>query len=485
MIKYVLPLLVLLFIIPPVTSQVVAPHFVQQKFASDTVKKAITELTTELALKHPGFYRYTSKELFDAYIDSTKSTLTDSVSLLEAFLKMKQIVAKVNCLHTGITLSHYYVDYLNQQPNLLPLQVYFSEGKAYVVKNYSDQSSIEVGDEIVSINGRDIPSITRQLFDLIPSDGYNLTLKYRSLYFQFPLWYRLLEATNQFSVVVRQKGIMKSYQVFGKKRDEIAEDGFLKEPAYSKPLDFKVVNDIGVLTIHTFAKTDIKKAGQSFKPYIDKVFKEIQAKDIRNLVVDLRDNTGGSDPYAVYFTRHFFTEPFRYWDRIEVTESIAKQIKGVGLTLFYRKPVQNNKVWLWKKARHVSDFDFYEEQKPVKDNYTGNTYILVNGFSMSSCADVAAILSFNKKAIVVGQETGGGYHGNTSGMMPVSILDRFGFRLSVPLQKYVNHVDSSSPVGRGVLPEYPIATSIEELLKKEDTELAFVLNLIKQQSVSH
>ncbi|MDJ1501277.1 hypothetical protein [Xanthocytophaga agilis] len=85
MIKYVLPLLLLLFIIHIVTSQIVATNFVQQKFASDTVKKAITELTAELALTHPGFYHYTSKELFDAYIDSTKSTITDSVSLLEAF----------------------------------------------------------------------------------------------------------------------------------------------------------------------------------------------------------------------------------------------------------------------------------------------------------------------------------------------------------------------------------------------------------------
>jgi hypothetical protein len=37
---------------------------------------------------------------------------------------------------------------------------------------------------------------------------------------------------------------------------------------------------------------------------------------------------------------------------------------------------------------------------------------------MSLCADVAAILSFNKKAICIGQQTGGGYQGNNSGLMP-------------------------------------------------------------------
>lgn len=67
---------------------------------------------------------------------------------------------------------------------------------------------------------------------------------------------------------------------------------------------------------------------------------------------------------------------------------------------------------------------------------------------MSSCADVAAILSYNKKAIFIGQETGGGYQGNNSGMIPDSKMQPFNFTLSVPLQKYFNYVDTSKNIGR-------------------------------------
>jgi len=44
---------------------------------------------------------------------------------------------------------------------------------------------------------------------------------------------------------------------------------------------------------------------------------------------------------------------------------------------------------------------------------------------MSSCADVVAILSYNKKALFIGDETGGGYQGNNSGMTPETKVQPF------------------------------------------------------------
>jgi hypothetical protein len=126
-------------------------------------------------------------------------------------------------------------------------------------------------------------------------------------------------------------------------------------------LEFRIENNIGFLTIHSFAQTEIKKAKQNFKEFIDRAFTEMKINKIQSLVVDLRDNTGGSDPYAAYFTSYFFDKPFRYWDRIEVTDAIAREIKGITLKLFYRKPIQKDSVWLWQRAKHVRDFDFLIE----------------------------------------------------------------------------------------------------------------------------
>lgn len=463
-------------------SQTTAGKYTSQKFSPDTVKNVINDWTKELSIKHPGFYRYTPKEEFTRYIDSVKITIEDSLTELQSYLKIKPIITKIGCLHTGISLPKEYADYLNQQPNLFPFQIYYYDGKAYVVKNYSTNSAISESDELVSINGQDMQKIINKILQLIPSDGYNQTMKNRAVYYQFPTWYRMIDLIEHFTVVVRQKNGEATYQVEGAKYDKIVRDGFLREPTRSKQLEFKVENKIGFMTIHTFSNSDIKESGQDFKDFINDAFERLATENINNLVVDFRDNTGGSDGNAVYFAKHFFNKPFRYWDRIEVTEASAKDVKGMMLKMFYRKPIQKESMWLWQKARHVRDFDYYEEQEPVRKPYRGNTYILINGFTMSSSADVAAILSYNKKATFIGQETGGGYQGNTSGMMPTAKVEPFDFNITVPLQKYVNYVDTSKNFGRGTIPDHLVNITINDILKGEDKELQTAIGLIKINS---
>ncbi len=451
------------------------------KFSADTVRQSIDDITKELSLKQPGFYRYTSRIDFSKYIDSIKSTITDSLTELESYLKLKPVIAKIHCLHTGLSLPKDYQNFLNEQPNLIPLQLYVVDHKAWVVKNYSVDHSISPGDEILAINDRPIDSIIDQLLPLIPSDGYNLTMKYRALYLQFPTWFRLLNVINTYTVVLNHNGMMMTAHINGVKYSELARDGFLKEPIPTKQLEFRIENNIGLLTIHSFAKSDIVKGKQNFKQFIDKAFLDLKTNQIRTLVVDLRDNTGGSDPYAVYFTSFFFDKPFRYWDRIEVTEAIAKQIKGIALKAVYRVPIQKDSMWLWQKAKLTDEFDFYTEQQPARNNYSGKTYILINGFCMSSCADVAAVLSYNKKASFFGEETGGAYQGNNSGMIPDWKITPYNFILSVPLQEYFNYVDFTKNEGRGTLPDYPVYPKIEDMLTGQDELLAYALYIIKAQ----
>jgi len=83
------------------------------------------------------------------------------------------------------------------------------------VKNFSSATSILAGDELLSINGQSIRKIISVLFSLIPSDGYNLTMKYRALYLQFPNWYRDIDLSEDFNVVVKHDNAEKTYQLKG------------------------------------------------------------------------------------------------------------------------------------------------------------------------------------------------------------------------------------------------------------------------------
>lgn len=117
-----------------------------RKFHKDSVVKSYSNLFRELSKKHPGFYRYQSPLTMNTYIDSIfQSINNDSVSGWEIYRKMKPVVSKIGCLHTGLTLSHQHEQLLDSLPNLLPFQLYFYDDKAWIVKNISADQSIEPG----------------------------------------------------------------------------------------------------------------------------------------------------------------------------------------------------------------------------------------------------------------------------------------------------------------------------------------------------
>jgi hypothetical protein len=62
-----------------------------------------------------------------------------------------------------------------------------------------------------------------------------------------------------------------------------------------------------------------------------------------------------------------FDKPFRYWDKIEVTEAVAKEIKGIN-SLFYKKPKEVDGSYRWRKTWLTKEFDYYETQQPAKNN---------------------------------------------------------------------------------------------------------------------
>ncbi len=94
-----------------------------------------------------------------------------------------------------------------------------------------------------------------------------------------------------------------------------------------------------------------------------------------------------------------------------------------------------------------------------------------------SCSDLIAILSDNKKAKVVGQESGGGFQGNTSGIMPTTKI-KAGLRVTIPLQKYFNAVDPHKNIGRGTIPDYPVTPTVDDWIEKKCIEMELALTII-------
>lgn len=455
------------------------PH---RKYPADSLRVLNSDIMNELKDKHPGFYRYTDKERFDYLIDSTKQSIQEPLTEMDYYRKLKPLFAQIGCLHTEITLSENYREHLDKSFTLIPIEIFLDtkNNKVLISKNYSAEENIPVGGELLSVNGEPITAVMQKLRNAITSDGYNITAKNLLINYRFPFWYQsVIDTSGTYEIVVKSNGNEQIFKLKGVSKDAFPSLKSL-EKNYKKPLAYEIVNTTtALLTIHSFSNTAIKEENQNFRKFVHEVFETAKAQNLENLIIDVRNNTGGTDKNAALLTRYFFDKPFRYWEKIEVTEPLAKEIKGTN-RLFYKKPKEFNGSYLWQKTWLTREFDYYEEQHPAKNNFSGNTYILTNGLCMSSCADFTAILSHNQKATIIGEETGGGYQGNTSGMMNSTTIPT-GLIITVPLQKYTNAVDLTKYFGRGTQPDHEITPAFDDWISKRDVEMKYVIELIENK----
>jgi len=477
-IKIVLGFLLITFFSTSLFSQEKRTFLPEEKFPPDSLKKWTNDLMKELSESHPGFYRYTSKKEFDSVINTTVNNFKYSLNTIEYYRTIKPLIAQIGCLHTSLSLSKQYEKKFDEKSNLIPIEVFIdTNNKVFITKNHSSNKNIKLKSELLSINGKSINEILNILIKSIPSDGYNSTVKKLLLNHRFAYWYRtMIDLSETFEIKTKINSSLQTFNLNGVASSKFESIESLQS-VNSEQLAFDINDNTGILTIKSFAKTDIKNNGQNFKRYIKSVFKELDKKLIGNLIIDLRYNSGGTDGNAVFLTSHFFDKSFRYWDKITVTEKVAKQITGMN-NIFYPKPEKIDSTYIWKGALLSKEFDYYKPQKPSRNNFKGKVYIITNGLCMSSCSDVVAILSHNKKAIIVGQETGGGFQGNTSGMMPTEEING-NMTITIPLQKYTNAVTLKKNYGTGTVPDFIVNPTIKEWMNKVDIEMELVKNLIK------
>ncbi|MFW5690167.1 MAG: S41 family peptidase, partial [Spirochaetota bacterium] len=117
------------------------------------------------------------------------------------------------------------------------------------------------------------------------------------------------------------------------------------------------------------------------------------------------------------------------------------------------------------------------EQRPVRDPFRGEAVILVNGRSFSVTSEFAAIARSSGRARVVGEETGGGYSGNTSGFFAITRLPNSRLIVGIPLWGYYLAVEPIQPLDRGVIPTVTVVPEIGDIMAGRDPVVSAALAL--------
>jgi Peptidase family S41 len=447
----------------------------QRVYTPAELKQDFTILKAALQEAHPGLYRYNSKETIDNLFNAVQQKLNTGMTELEFYRLVAPLLSAIGDGHTKWHRKDKVDDrYAFFDEGYFPLQLYFRKNKAYVSSSYLPGEIITPGTEILSINGENIDKIREKLFSNIFSDGRIVSSKYQELNHFFAGDYATyVSPAKQFTV---------EYTGKNGKRETVTLSSISKtniSPEVSSNEKFNISypeKGVALMRIPVFEDED---KTPSYPDFLASAFKEIRQKKISSLIIDLRNNEGGTDAFGFQLYAYLTRNPFRYYDHFSV---VTNQPYSFAQYAQFPPGIDSLKATLVKAGNefHFIYKDGLDTLDPQADAFTGKVYILQNGSSFSVTSEFCSIAKDNQRAIMIGDENGGTFQGNNSGGFALVELPNTKIGLDIPLLGYYMHLQHPHSSTEGIPADYSVIPSIENVLQKKDVVLEKALQLINK-----
>lgn len=435
---------------------------------------------------HPALHRYSSEAEIERRFSVQRAKLGRPMPRMEFFEVMAETLALIRCGHTSINPDEEMRRAFGSA-RLFPLQVML-EGRRLVVtsNDTADDPTIRPGMEVLEINGHNVTNILGRFLRVDSADGDIETSKRVHIQRGFAMYYWfLIEQADSFHVRARDaSGVTVETKLSGVTRDKLGNSQNPANTSIRAGLA-KVDWSGGNVSLRFFKDTEVaqmrirKFEGSAFPQWIHDTFKTLHERGTRSLIIDLRGNGGGADMYGAMLVSYLTDKPFRYFDHINA-KSIEPTFKAhadwpEGRTSQLRQETTAN-----PSGGYFVKHKGLGEQAPGRYPFLGNVFVLIDGGVFSTAADFCAVTHHLKRATFIGEETGGGYYGNNSGVMTRLILPKSKFEVRLPMYEYWNAVSGYEGKRRGTIPDHVVESKTANLLRGVDEHLDLALKLASQ-----
>jgi C-terminal processing protease CtpA/Prc len=422
----------------------------------------------------------------DKAFDAQRAKLSRPAPKLEFFAVVAETLAHIRCGHTGAQPDDELRAAMTNAP-MFPLRTQIEGRRLMVLSNDTpDDQTIRPGMEIVEINGRKSSDIITRILPAMPADGDIETGKRAAIQRGFGRHYWLLvEQAGEFTVKAREAaGKTITTKLAGVKDADRAKNqnpvnaearaNIAKLEWSRENLSLRFLKDpeVAQIRIRGFR-------GQDYPQWIENTFKTLREKGTKALILDLRGNGGGADMYGAMLVSYLTDKPFRYFDHINV-KTISPSFKEHSDWRVEREGQLRADMAPNPAGGYLVTAKLHPgvvEQPPGKHPFLGKVFVLIDGGSFSTTADFCAVTHHLKRATFIGEETGGGYYGNNSGMGVTLTLPTSKARVSIPMYEYWNAVPGYDGKRRGTRPDHLVETKVANLLRGVDEQLELALKL--------
>lgn len=483
-----------LFLVVFINSQSFSQN-VLNTYTEKELKEDYDLMVSSLKEAHPGLYWYTNYHEFENIFQINKDKIKEGMNSYEFYRLLSLVTTADKEGHSNISASSDIGKFFSKQSKFLPFAIKVINQKIYVLNDLNNKNT--KGYVITEVNQTPIDTVVQKIFSHISihSDGYTKTGKYKAIerfgftsYYTDYLWNFKDDSceikiqdpkTNNIETLnltlVDRKGLV-----------EIAKRTI--KPHKKKSNLFELTTNsstkTSVLAFNSFDYYSYKDKKLDFRKVVDSLFQSIEKNKTKDLIIDIRNNEGGFEGAEDYLFSYLTKEPYQKYKYVEAS---AFSYSFIEHTYYKDSPEQlydmlADEHYLSYDGRILRKEGVLPTAPPQKKIYKGNVYVLISGKTYSGGSEFAAIAKQHSNAIFIGEETGGGFYGQTSGSYINLILPNTKLEVRIPLLKFAtNFGNSDIPMGRGVIPDYKVEQSYNDYINGIDKEMEFTLKLIENK----
>lgn len=454
-----------------------------------------------------GMYRYVTKTELEKQYHNAFEKIKRPLSVQEFYRLLVGLTDSEGSIHNKTELSEEDLKHLNEKTTFFPYHLKYLQGKIYFD---AVKKEIPLGSRILSINQTCDSLLIARFSKYITTDGFNTSAKASNsinnafgnrypiefgLTGKFKVDYTEPDSHSAHSVVISGVDLNeRNKNVAGRHSAGIDS---LTDWRVQKSHSFEILDDqTARLNFRIFNMADGTEdpAFAGYVTWVDSVFRVLENKKIKNLILDIRGNPGGSDPTyeqpMMYLTGSRFrenSEAFLIFDELPNIEYFwgkstasamdegAKRAYLVDLKGYF--------------TRLENGYNFQAQGKnpyylPKSPAFGGNLYLLIDENVASAASHLASLVrAYARNLTVVGTETGGGYYGHNGHFSLVYELPNSKIKTRFSAVYVVQDAPAkiAQTLGHGTMPDYEVSQTFEDFMEKKDTQLNFVMKLIQSR----
>ncbi|NRB49645.1 MAG: hypothetical protein HRU41_18335 [Saprospiraceae bacterium] len=459
-------------------------------------------IKTMLLEVHPGLYRYNDEAAIQQELAVLQQAFNTPITHGEAYLAISKLLASLQCGHTFASFFNQnglIKSVIHWQQDKLPFTFRWVEDRMIVQYDATQDRLLPAGTEVLQINGYSTQEILDKLIPYISSDGAGRAARVAQLEVQgfdfrydafdvfhplvFPLdqaiWtlkIRKIGATDSEELVIPTITIAERYQTLINRYPTFPKDR-------NAMLSYEIKEEgVGVLKLGSFGLMGWKRLTKDYKAFYKEAFTAFAKQQVKHLIIDIRDNMGGNDEMkdelATYFNVDRFIDNSREGRTryLHFPESLKAYIQSWGNPWYYDlstdKPEEEDGYYIFPRSHSIN-----QKNKKKPSVFKGEVYLLTSPRNGSLAYYLAKDFKTFEIGTSLGQETDGNLRGINGGQILFLRLPNSGIEIDFPV---MGDFSLTPQANQGVQPDIPIQVKVEDVQGGIDTEMEYILRMIRQ-----